>query len=40
MGHVILFEHANFHGAHKHIFENYDNLNNDDDKDLTTKRHQ
>jgi hypothetical protein len=37
MGHVILFEHANFHGAHKHIFEDYDNLNADDDTDFNDK---
>jgi len=25
--HVILFEHANFHGAHKHVFGPESNLN-------------
>jgi hypothetical protein len=29
--HVILFEHANFHGAHKHVFIAEPNLNADDD---------
>jgi hypothetical protein len=29
--HVILFEHANFHGAHKHVFGPESNLNADDD---------
>jgi hypothetical protein len=29
--HVILFEHANFHGAHKHVFGPEPNLNADDD---------
>lgn len=28
---VILFEHANFHGAHKHVFTCEDNLNSSDD---------
>lgn len=27
MPHVILFEHANFHGAHKHVFDPESNLN-------------
>jgi hypothetical protein len=30
-GHVILFEHINFHGAHKHIFQDEPNLNAPDD---------
>jgi len=30
-GHVILFEHINFHGAHKHVFRAEDNLNANDD---------
>lgn len=30
-GHIILFEHANFHGAHKHVFDEERNLNADDD---------
>lgn len=29
--HIVLFEHANFHGAHKHIFGPEPNLNADDD---------
>lgn len=29
--HIVLFEHANFHGAHKHIFSAEPNLNADDD---------
>jgi Beta/Gamma crystallin len=29
--HVILFEHRNFHGRHKHIFQNEPNLNATDD---------
>ncbi|WP_425147145.1 beta/gamma crystallin-related protein [Deinococcus sp.] len=31
MGHIILFEHANLHGAHKHLFGSEENLNADDD---------
>ena len=31
MPHVILFEHANFHGAHKHVFGPEPNLNAGDD---------
>jgi hypothetical protein len=31
MGHLILFEHINFHGRHKHIFQDEPNLNTDDD---------
>jgi hypothetical protein len=30
-GHVILFEHASFHGAHKHLFRAEPNLNASDD---------
>ncbi len=33
-GHVILFEHADFHGRHKHIFKDYPNLNAADDNDF------
>jgi hypothetical protein len=29
--HVILFEHAQFHGQHKHVFDKEPNLNADDD---------
>src|SRR5690348_9751028 len=31
MAHVMLFEHANFHGAHKHVFSREPNLNAGDD---------
>jgi Beta/Gamma crystallin len=32
MAHIILFEHTNFHGAHKHVFDDGEpNLNADDD---------
>jgi hypothetical protein len=31
MPHVILFEHANFHGKHMHVFQAEPNLNNSDD---------
>jgi hypothetical protein len=31
MGHVILFNDGFFHGAHKHVFEDYPNLNAGDD---------
>jgi hypothetical protein len=31
MAHVILFEHRNFHGAHKHVFMAEANLNASDD---------
>jgi Beta/Gamma crystallin len=31
MAHVILFEHANFHGAHKHVLGAESNLNASDD---------
>jgi len=31
MAHVILFEHAGFHGAHKHVFRDEANLNSGDD---------
>ena len=31
MAHVILFEHANFRGAHKHVFQAEANLNADGD---------
>jgi len=31
MAHVILFEHVNFHGAHKHVFKAETNLNASDD---------
>ncbi|MEG3437327.1 beta/gamma crystallin-related protein [Pannus brasiliensis CCIBt3594] len=31
MNEVILFEHANFHGAHKHVFGREPNLNAEDD---------
>jgi hypothetical protein len=31
LGHVILFQSANFHGPHKHVFNQEDNLNADGD---------
>jgi hypothetical protein len=31
LGHAILFEHANFHGRHKHLFRGETNLNASDD---------
>jgi hypothetical protein len=31
MGHLILFEHVNFHGKHKHIFQDEPNLDAADD---------
>jgi hypothetical protein len=36
-GHVILFEHANFHGAHKHVFTREPNLNAPDDNFFNDK---
>jgi beta/gamma crystallin len=36
-GHVILFEHANFHGAHKHVFRAEPNLNAGDDSFFNDK---
>jgi Beta/Gamma crystallin len=33
-GHVILFEHASFRGAHRHVFNAEQNLNADDDDDF------
>jgi hypothetical protein len=35
--HVILFEHANFHGAHKHVFGSEANLNAADDNFFNDK---
>jgi Beta/Gamma crystallin len=35
--HVMLFEHANFHGAHKHVFTREPNLNADDDSYFNDK---
>ena len=37
MAHLILFEHRNFHGAHKHIFRSEDNLNAGDDSFFNDK---
>lgn len=49
MAHIILFEHANFRGAHKHVFDNTAgilqgngedgewNLNADDDNDFNDR---
>jgi hypothetical protein len=36
-GHVILFEHANFHGRHKHVFVTEFNLNAPDDNFFNDK---
>jgi hypothetical protein len=33
-GQIILFEHANFHGRHRHIFNSEDNLNASEDSDF------
>src|SRR5262249_27003903 len=35
--HVMLFEHANFHGAHKHVFTREPNLNASDDNFFNDK---
>ena len=35
--HVMLFEHANFHGAHKHVFTREPNLNAQDDNYFNDK---
>ena len=35
--HVMLFEHANFHGAHKHVFTREPNLNAPDDNFFNDK---
>jgi hypothetical protein len=37
MAHVILFEHASFHGAHKHVFKDEPNLNAGDDNFFNDK---
>jgi hypothetical protein len=37
MAHVILFEHANFHGQHKHVFGTENNLNASDDNFFNDK---
>jgi hypothetical protein len=37
MAEVILFEHANFHGAHKHLYTSEDNLNAGDDNFFNDK---
>jgi hypothetical protein len=37
MNHVILFEHVNFHGAHKHVVAREDNLNASDDNYFNDK---
>ena len=36
-GQVLLFEHANFHGAHKHVFDAEPNLNAGDDNFFNDK---
>lgn len=35
--HVILFEHANYHGAHKHVFDDESNLDASDDNFFNDK---
>jgi hypothetical protein len=35
--HVIIFEHRNFHGAHKHVFVEEANLNASDDNFFNDK---
>ena len=37
MAQVILFEHANFHGQHKHVFRQENNLNAADDNFFNDK---
>ena len=37
MAHVILFEHAQFHGQHKHVFGAKSNLNAADDNYFNDK---
>ena len=37
MAQVILFEHANFHGQHKHVFRQESNLNAGDDNFFNDK---
>jgi hypothetical protein len=37
MAHVILFEHAKFHGQHKHVFHDEPNLNAGDDNSFNDK---
>lgn len=36
-GHIILFEHANFRGHHRHIFNEEPDLNHNDDPSLNDK---
>ena len=37
MGHVILFDKGYFHGEHKHVFEDYKNLNGPGDDHFNDK---
>jgi hypothetical protein len=37
MGHIILFDEGFFHGAHKHVFEDYPNLNGPGDDHFNDK---
>ncbi|MEI6847427.1 MAG: beta/gamma crystallin-related protein [Chlorobiaceae bacterium] len=37
MSEIVLFEHANFHGAHKHLFASEPNLNAPDDNYFNDK---
>lgn len=37
MAEIVLFEHANFHGAHKHLYDSETNLNATDDNFFNDK---
>lgn len=37
MAEIVLFEHANYHGAHKHLFGSETNLNAPDDNFFNDK---
>ncbi|CUI07444.1 beta/gamma crystallin family protein [Massilia antarctica] len=37
MAEIVLFEHANYHGAHKHLFASETNLNAPDDNFFNDK---
>ncbi|NHZ97632.1 beta/gamma crystallin-related protein [Massilia sp. CCM 8734] len=37
MAEIVLFEHANYHGAHKHLFTSETNLNAPDDNFFNDK---
>ncbi len=36
-GHIIIFQHTNFRGQHRHIFDEEGNLNHSDDGSLNDK---